>query len=115
MAQNSCSAMVSAGVQLCLSQYRYGTEANLLLTQLPLGYVRLSSRYASHLDDSQVRDEMRSAIEHAHRLGLQVIGQQVEDAQSAATLWMTGVDYIQGNLVQLAGNSLDFNFDAAVL
>ncbi|MBP6798634.1 MAG: EAL domain-containing protein [Luteimonas sp.] len=113
--QEFCSAMVSAGVQLCLSQYRYGTEANLLLTQLPLGYVRLSSRYASHLDDSQVRDEMRSAIEHAHRLGLQVIGQQIEDAQSAATLWMTGVDYIQGNLVQRPAGDLEFDFRHSVL
>lgn len=113
--QEFCSAMVSAGVQLCLSQYRFGTEANALLTQLPLGYVRLSSRYASHLDDGQVRDEMRNAIEHAHRLGLQVIGQQVEDAQSAATLWMTGVDYIQGNLVQRPAGDLEFDFRHSVL
>ena len=113
--QEFCATMVAAGVQLCLSQYHFGTEANALLTQLPLGYVRLSSRYASHLDDSQVRDEMRSAIEHAHRLGLQVIGQQVEDAQSAATLWMTGVDYIQGNLVQRPAGDLEFDFRHSVL
>ena len=58
---------------------------------------------------------MRSAIEHAHRLGLQVIGQQVEDAQSAATLWMTGVDYIQGNLVQRPAGDLEFDFRHSVL
>lgn len=113
--QEFCAAMVSAGVQLCLSQYRFGTEANLLLTQLPLGYVRLAARYSSQLDDLTVRDEMRSAIEHAHRLGLQVIGQQVEDAQSAATLWMTGVDFIQGNLVQRPAGDLDFDFHTSVL
>ena len=113
--QEFCQAMVSAGVQLCLSQYRFGTESNALIAQLPLGYVRLSSRYASQLDDGQVRDEMRSAIEHAHRLGLQVIGQQVEDAQSAATLWMTGVDFIQGNLVQRPAGDLEFDFRHSVL
>ncbi len=43
---------------------------------------------------------MREAIDHAHRLGLQVIGQQIEDPQAAAAMWMGGVDYIQGNLVQ---------------
>lgn len=110
-----CSAMVPAGVQLCLSQYRPDNEARALLAQLPLGFVRLSARYSSGLDDSQVRDEMREAIEHAHRLGLQVIGQQVEDPQAAATLWMSGVDFIQGNLVQRAAGGLDFDFQHSVL
>lgn len=110
-----CNAMVPAGVQLCLSQYRPDTEARALLAQLPLGFVRLSARYSSSLDEPQVRDEMREAIEHAHRLGLQVIGQQVEDPQAAATLWMSGVDFIQGNLVQRAAGGLDFDFQHSVL
>ena len=110
-----CREMVAAGVQLCLSQYRFGPEANALLGQLPLGYVRLAARYSSQLHEPAVRDEMRSAIDHAHRLGLQVIGQQVEDAQSAATLWMTGVDFIQGNLVQRPAGELEFDFQNSVL
>ena len=36
-----CEQMVPAGVQFCLSQYRHGTDADVLLQQLPLGYVRL--------------------------------------------------------------------------
>ena len=107
--------MVPAGIQLCLSQYRAGDEADALLAQLPLGFVRLASRYSTRLDDGPIRDEMRAAIERAHRLGLQVIGQQVEDPQAAATLWMSGVDYIQGNLVQRAAGELDFDFQHSVL
>ncbi len=110
-----CAAMVPAGVQLCLSQYQSSDEADALLAQLPLGFVRLSARYATRLDETGVRDEMRAAIERAHRLGLQVIGQQVEDPQAAATLWMSGVDYIQGNLVQGAAVGLDFDFNHSVL
>jgi EAL domain-containing protein (putative c-di-GMP-specific phosphodiesterase class I) len=110
-----CAAMVPAGIQLCLSQYHASREADALLTQLPLGYVRLAARYSSRLDDTAVRDEMRNAIERAHRLGLQVIGPQVEDPQAAATLWMSGVDYIQGNLVQQAAGGLDFDFHHSVL
>ncbi|MGJ4729724.1 EAL domain-containing protein [Luteimonas sp. SDU101] len=113
--QEFCADMVVAGVQLCLSQYRHGPEANALLGQLPLGYVRLDPRYSRNLDETSVRDEMRSAIDFAHRMGLQVIGQQVEDAQSAATLWMTGVDYIQGNLVQRPAGDLQFDFHTSVL
>ena len=110
-----CDAMVPAGVQLCLGQYQAGREADTLLGQLPLGYVRLAARYSQKLDEQAVRDEMREAIERAHRLGLKVIGQQVEDPQAAATLWMSGVDFIQGNLVQQAAGELDFDFDHSVL
>src|SRR3546814_6703286 len=80
--QEFCSAMVPAGVQLCLSQYSAGPEADALLAQMPLGFMRLAARYSSQLGEGAVRDEMRAAIERAHRLGLQVIGQQVEDPQA---------------------------------
>ncbi|KLI99418.1 EAL domain-containing protein [Luteimonas sp. FCS-9] len=113
--QEFCARMVPAGVQLCLGQYSDGEEANALLAQLPLGFVRLSGRYSRQLDEPRVRDEMRGAVERAHRLGLQVIGQQVENPQAAATLWMSGIDYIQGNLVQRVADALDFDFHHSVL
>ncbi|MET0329138.1 MAG: GGDEF domain-containing phosphodiesterase, partial [Luteimonas sp.] len=110
-----CARMVPADVQLCLGQYSASEEADALLAQLPLGFVRLSARYSRQLDEPRVRDEMRVAVERAHRLGLQVIGQQVEDPQAAATLWMSGIDFIQGNLVQRVDNVLDFDFHHSVL
>ncbi|MDH5824890.1 EAL domain-containing protein [Luteimonas sp. RD2P54] len=113
--QEFCSDMVPAGVQLCLSQYRPGEDINPLIAQLPLSFVRLAADFSSRLGESAVRDEMRDAIERAHRLGMQVIGQQVEDPQAAATLWMSGIDYIQGNLVQQVAGDLDFDFHHSVL
>ena len=110
-----CEQMVPAGVQFCLSQYRRGTDAFVLLRQLPLGYVRLSADFAKNPLPDEMRDEMREIIEQAHRLGLQVIGQAVEDPQAAAALWMGGIDFIQGNLVKRAGHALDFDFKNATL
>ncbi|MDR6991748.1 EAL domain-containing protein [Luteimonas sp. 3794] len=113
--QDFCARMGPAGVQLCLGQYSASEEADALLAQLPLGFVRLAARYSRQLDEPRIRDEMRAAVERAHRLGLQVIGQQVEDPQAAATLWMSGIDFIQGNLVQRVANVLDFDFHHSVL
>lgn len=107
--------LMPAGVQFCLSQYVHGAEAEPLLQQLPLGYVRLSGRYAQAHGDAALRDELRGIIDRAHRHGLQVIGPQVEDPQGAATLWMSGIDFIQGNLVQQAAGELDFDFQHSVL
>ena len=107
--------MVPAGVQLCLGHYDPGGEVDALLSQLPLSFVRLAPDFSSKLTDGAVRDRMREAIERAHRHGLLVIGQQVEDPQAAATLWMSGIDFIQGNLVQQAAGELDFDFHDSVL
>ena len=110
-----CEQLVPAGVQFCLSQYRHGGDADLLLEQLPLGYLRLSAEFARQPLPQEIRDEMREVIERAHRLGLQVIGQAVEDPQAAAALWMGGIDFIQGNLVKRAEHALDFDFQNATL
>jgi EAL domain-containing protein (putative c-di-GMP-specific phosphodiesterase class I)/DNA-binding response OmpR family regulator len=110
-----CQQLMPAGVQFCLSQFEPGTEAGALLTQLPLSFVRVSSKYASAHADPVLRDQLRGIIDSAHRQGLQVIGQQIEDPQAAAAMWMGGVDFIQGNLVQAVGSELGFDFHNAVL
>jgi len=110
-----CQQLMPAGVQFCLSQFEPGTEADALLTQLPLSFVRVSSKYASAHADPVLRDQLRGIIDSAHRQGLQVIGQQIEDPQAAAAMWMGGVDFIQGNLVQAVGSELGFDFHNAVL
>jgi len=107
--------LMPAGVQFCLSQYVHDPEADALLEQLPLGYLRLAPRYSHAHSDPALRDELRAMVDRAHRLGLLVIGPQVEDPQGAATLWMSGIDLIQGNLVQQVDGALDFDFSHAVL
>jgi PleD family two-component response regulator/EAL domain-containing protein (putative c-di-GMP-specific phosphodiesterase class I) len=110
-----CQQMVGAGVRLCLSHYQSNPESEALLAQLPLSYVRLSPHYSSNIEQAGVQDEMRLVIERAHRLGLQVIGQHVENPQTAATLWLSGIDFLQGDLVQRAANAMDFDFQHSLL
>jgi EAL domain-containing protein (putative c-di-GMP-specific phosphodiesterase class I) len=102
-------------VRLCLSHYQSNPESEALLAQLPLSYVRLSPHYSSNIEQAGVQDEMRLVIERAHRLGLQVIGQHVENPQTAATLWLSGIDFLQGDLVQRAANAMDFDFQHSLL
>lgn len=110
-----CQKLMPSGVQFCLSQFEPGQEAEALLTQLPLGFLRVSGRFADAHTDPALRDQLRSVIDQAHRQGLQVIGQQIEEPQAAAAMWMGGVDFIQGNLVQAVGAELGFDFQNAVL
>lgn len=110
-----CEALIADGVQFCLSQFEAGPEAETLLEQMPLGFVKLARKYTAGSMAPALREELRLIIERSHRRGLEVIGHGVEDAQSAATLWMSGIDFIQGNLVQQADRGLNFDFQQAVL
>ena len=107
--------MVGAGVRLCLSQFQSSPEADALMAQLPLDYLRLSPYYAGKSEQQDVQDEMRGVIDRAHMLGLQVIGQHVEDPQTAAKLWLSGIDFIQGDLVQRAAGEMAFDFQHSLL
>src|SRR5690606_5111070 len=110
-----CTALVPHGVQFCLSHFEHDAERERLLERLPVDFVKLAPHYLAASDRQRVRDELRTAVDAAHRRGIEVIAQRVEDAQVAATLWMSGIDFIQGNLVQQAGRALEFDFRAAVL
>lgn len=102
-------------VHLCLIQYEHGDDALRLLEGLRPAYIKLARKYVAVDAPPSVREEMGVIVGHAHRLGIRVIGSRVEDAQVAAALWMSGIDFIQGNLVHPVGEILDFDFKVAVL
>lgn len=113
--QQCAARLGQAGVRFCLSQFEPGVEADALLTALPLSFVRMASRFSHDHGEPQTRDALRAAIEQARRAKLQIIGQQIEDPQAAAAMWLGGVDFIQGNMVQAVGDQLDFDFLNTVL
>jgi diguanylate cyclase (GGDEF)-like protein len=108
--------MQAIGVKLCLTQFE-PTMANLqLLTHVSADFVKIAARFTG--PDGQtpkVRAELRQTITHVRERGMRIVAPRVEDAQCAAALWSTGVDYIQGNFVQAASQDLDFDFAAAAL
>ncbi len=113
--KNFCDEMAAEKLRFCLSQFEAGREAESLADQLPLHFVKLARKYTASGLSAPMRDELKGLIDRAHRHGLQVIGHGVEDAQAAATLWMSGIDFIQGNLVQQADKDMHFDFNQSVL
>jgi len=101
-------------IHIVLSGFEAGVMAFQLLEQLPVTFIKISPRYVDEgLRSPAVREELRQIIGHARAQGAQVIAPRVENAQSAAQLWTAGVDYMQGDFVQKAGQDLSFDFHAA--
>ena len=113
--EQACPQLHDVGVRFCLSQFRQGVDADALLQRLPLSYVRLDVAFAVNALDEAMREELATIVEAAHALGIEVIGQAVEDPQAAAALWTGGVDFLQGNLVHEAEQALDYDFRSGAL
>ena len=106
--------MRGLGVHVALSAFEASAVAFQLLDQIPATFVKIGPRYTEEgLRTPAIRDELREIVTHAHAKRMEVIAPRIENAQSAALLWTAGVDFIQGDFVQQAGQDLSFDFHAA--
>lgn len=108
--QQFCQCMVSVGVCFCLSQFEFSGEVDVLLNQLLLLFVCMVVCFFSSYVNLVMCEELCKVIDQVYVVGLQIIGQQIEDLQVVVVMWVGGVDYIQGNMVQLVGSDLNFDF-----
>jgi diguanylate cyclase (GGDEF)-like protein len=100
-------SMRELGIKLSLAGVDREAVAAGLLEHLPLDYIKLAPGYLGS------GDELGALIRVAHEHGRQVIAPRVEDAATAVRLCAAGVDFLQGNFVQQAGQSLDYDFNVA--
>ncbi len=105
------NAVRGAGMGIGLSAFD-GTAAMLQMMQhLQVDYLKLSGRYVA--DTPEARRDLEQIIAFAHERSMRVIAPLVEDAKTAAGLWTSGVDFIQGDFVQQATQDLEFDFRAS--
>jgi len=95
------------GVKLSLAGVDRETVAAGLLEHLPLDFIKLAP------GAEVVGGDLPGLVQLAHEHGRQVIAPRVEDAAAAVRLCAAGVDFLQGNFVQQAGQALDYDFTAS--
>lgn len=104
-------ALRELGIKLSLAGIDHEALSAGLLEHLPLDYIKLAPGYGS--DQGGNGADLGELVKTAHQHGRQVIAPRVEDAATAVRLCAAGVDFLQGNFVQQAGQSLDYDFNAA--
>jgi diguanylate cyclase (GGDEF)-like protein len=110
------NALRQIGVTLCLAGFDANPATLQLLQHLPVAYLKLAPKYTgTELREPALREELRQIVVRAHDSDRRVIAPRIEDAQSASLLWNAGVDYLQGDFVQQAGQELSFDFNAATV
>jgi diguanylate cyclase (GGDEF)-like protein len=107
------TALQGLGVSLALSAFESNQTSLQVLQHLPVKFIKLAPRYIGEgLRNPLVREELRQLVALAHEQDRRIIAPRIEDAQSASLLWTAGVDYIQGDFVQQAGQDMSFDFHA---
>jgi EAL domain-containing protein (putative c-di-GMP-specific phosphodiesterase class I) len=107
------NAIAELGVSISISAFDVKENSLQLLERFRVACIKLAPRYGgANLRDNAVREELRMIVTTAHQHGAKVIASRIEDAQSASQLWNVGIDYLQGDFVQQAGQDLVFDFNA---
>lgn len=104
----------AAGFRTAIGAFEPNPASLQSLQRLAADLVRVSGRFIAQIDADRSK-MLADLVEAAHGRGTMVVAPMVEDARTAAALWSTGVDCIQGDFVQSAGQSLEFDFRAATL
>jgi EAL domain-containing protein (putative c-di-GMP-specific phosphodiesterase class I)/GGDEF domain-containing protein len=94
------SAFAAAGIRIAIDDYGSGWSSLAYLKKLPAHELKIDRMFISELTSSH-RDPLlvRSTIDLAHALGMEVTAEGVEQAASLALLRVMGCDLIQGYLI----------------
>lgn len=94
------TALRQLGVRLSVDDYGSGQSTLSYLKHLPVHEVKIDKSFVTNIADSRSDAIMvRSTIDLAHALGLEVVAEGVEDEAALAMLREFGCDYAQGYLV----------------
>jgi diguanylate cyclase (GGDEF)-like protein len=111
-----CETCKQVGIPVGLTGFEGSMASYQMLQHLPLDFIKVSGKYVGAGGQArETRNELRQLVAYAHERKVKIVAPMVEDAQAAAALWSTGVDFIQGNFVQQAGQDLEFDFRASAM
>lgn len=96
----SLNAYSKAGIKIAIDDYGSGLSSLAYLKQLPADELKIDRLFISGLTDSH-RDPLlvRSSIDLAHALEMEVTAEGVDDFMSLSLLRVMGCDMMQGYLV----------------
>jgi diguanylate cyclase (GGDEF)-like protein len=96
-ARTVLDALRGLGVRIAIDDYGTGYCALAYLQDLPVDELKLDRSFAVRVTtDARSAAIVRSTIELAHALGLQVVAEGIEDRQTLEAVERFGCDYAQG-------------------
>src|SRR5262249_529902 len=99
-AQATLRQLDALGIKLAIDDFGTGFSSLAYLKKLPVAELKIERTFVMGMtEDKDDRVIVRSTIELAHNLGLQVVGEGVENEACLEQLRELRCDYLQGYLV----------------
>ncbi|RKZ96245.1 MAG: hypothetical protein DRQ43_04520 [Gammaproteobacteria bacterium] len=98
-----------------LSFERFGKEENAfsLLKHINVEFLKIDFELVQNISiNIEKLTKLIKVCDQANKLNIKTIVPFVEEAGSLSLAWKSGTHYIQGDFLQKAGDSLDFDFDS---
>lgn len=84
-----------------------------LLKHCAADFVKIDGSLISQMNrESSAKEKVQHITASAKETDKQVIAEFVEDAQTLATIWSTGIDYIQGHFLQPPSTEMNYDFSS---
>jgi EAL domain-containing protein (putative c-di-GMP-specific phosphodiesterase class I) len=94
------TALRDQGIAIAIDDYGTGQSTLSYLKQLPVSELKIDQSFVTSLcDNENDRIMVRSTINLSHELGLRVVAEGIEDAQTLELLRSLGCDYAQGYFI----------------
>jgi len=104
----------SLHIQLALDHFGHSSGWEHLMQEVPAAYLKLDADLIRNLTTHKKNQErLKAIVEQAREIEKATIAQFVENAQTLAVLWGSGVDYVEGYFLQPPMSSLNYNFAAS--
>jgi diguanylate cyclase (GGDEF)-like protein/PAS domain S-box-containing protein len=101
-AQEFVNGWKKLGGHFALEQFGSGLNSFQLLTHIDADYLKIDRSYMAELSQQTANQKKIAEIcQQAHELKRQTIAEWVEDATSTSLLFACGVDFVQGNFLQM--------------
>ena len=97
----------------CLSSYGSTDNAEQLVRELPVEFVRFDGSFAPQLASNQeAQQKLQKLLSAAHANNRRTLVPRVEDAGCLMKLYPLGVHYIQGYYLQAPMEQMNFDFNS---
>jgi EAL domain-containing protein (putative c-di-GMP-specific phosphodiesterase class I) len=101
-AQEFVNGWKKLGGHFALEQFGSGLNSFQLLTHIDADYLKIDRSYMAELSQQTANQKKIAEIcQQAHEQKRQTIAEWVEDATSTSLLFACGVDFVQGNFLQM--------------
>lgn len=104
------SILKDMGISICLSEFPAKKAAFKLLQYLKVEYIKTTGKLLE-----TESDVINTYVNQAHRLKSKVIVANVSDPRYVNLHWTTIADFLQGDFISPASDSMNFNFSQSAM